>query len=253
MKILFIGDVFGKAGRQILTSKLPSLIKDKQADFVIANVENITHGKGTRQKDIDLLKSLGVNVFTGGNHTFDVKDILNVFEKENTVIRPANYPPGVPGEGFCIYNNVLIINLLGRIFMKEGFDSPFQIVDQILEDHKKQKFEAIIVDFHAETTSEKAAMFHYLNGRVTALIGTHTHVQTADEQVSKQGTAFISDVGMTGPRDSIIGMETETVLYRFVTALPKKFEPSEKSPIISAVLIEIKNMKAKNIERILLK
>ena len=253
MKILFIGDVFGKAGRQILTQKLPDLIKKEKSDLIIANVENICHGKGTRYKDVLLLKSLGINIFTGGNHTFDNKEIFKVFEKEPYVLRPANYPQGVPGKGYCVFQDVLVINLLGRVFLKEGLDSPFQVINIILKKHQNTKLKAIIVDFHAETTSEKQALFHYLDGQVSALFGTHTHVQTADERISSQGTAFITDVGFTGPEDSIIGMEKDVVLQKFLTALPAKFKPSEKNKILCAVSITVNNKKAEDIKRIYLR
>lgn len=253
MNIFFIGDIFGKAGRKILEKHLPQLIKNKKSDLVIANVENVAHGRGTRQKDVDFLKNLGVHVFTGGNHTFDTKDAETLCKDEKFFLRPANYPKDVPGKGVCVCKNVLVINLMGRVFMPEGLDSPFQAVDTILAEHKGHKFDAIFVDFHAETTSEKNALFHYLNGKISAQVGTHSHVQTADERISKLGTAYISDVGMTGPEDSIIGMDIENVLKKFLTGMPQSFHPAEKSPILCAVHIEVENMKAQKIERIFIR
>jgi len=249
MNILCIGDVFGRPGRKVLQNKLPDIQKKYAVDMTIANIENIAHGKGIRIKDVELLESLNIHVFTGGNHSFSNKEIFKIFEKNNNVIRPANYPPNTPGSGFCIHNNILIINLIGRVFMQEGSDSPFQIVDKILEEQGKNK-DGIIVDFHAETSSEKHAMFHYLKGKVSAIFGTHTHVQTADERISEEGTAYISDLGMTGPLDSIIGMKTETVLKKFTTALPSKFEPAETAAVLCGALIKIENKKAVSIERI---
>ncbi len=253
MNILFIGDVFGKSGRQIVKKELPQIIKDNNLNLIIANVENICHGKGTRQKDIDFLKGLGVEVFTGGNHTFDNPEILDIFKKETTVLRPANYPKSVPGNGYCIHKNTLVINLMGRVFIKEGMDSPFDTADKILEENKNKKFDAIIVDIHAETTSEKSALFHYLNGRVSAVVGTHTHIQTADEKVSKQGTAFITDVGMTGPEDSIIGMDKDIVLKKFLTGMPVKMEPATGKALFCGILIEMENKRSKSIKRIMIR
>ncbi|HPO05916.1 MAG TPA: TIGR00282 family metallophosphoesterase, partial [Candidatus Gracilibacteria bacterium] len=169
------------------------------------------------------------------------------------LIRPANYPKGVPGQGFLIFKQVLVINLLGRVFLSDTVDSPFQIVDQILKETETEPLAAIIVDFHAETTSEKRALFHYLDGRVSAVFGTHTHVQTADEEVSEKGTAYLSDVGMCGPQDSVIGMDKDIILQSFLTGLPQTFAPAQKKGILNAVYLEIQNSKAVKIERIFIR
>ena len=253
MKLLFIGDIFGKVGRKMVEKHLPNLITEHKADLVIANAENIAHGKGTRDRDVEFLRDLGVHVITGGNHTFDQKAFAEVLNSDDRVIRPANYPAGVPGKGHCLCKGVLCINLMGRIFMPEGTDSPFKLVDDILEQYKDEKLEGIFVDFHAETTSEKAALFHYLKGQVSAIVGSHTHIQTADEFISKEGTAFLSDAGMTGPHNSIIGMEVEGVLNKFLTGMPSAFHPATGPGVLSGVVIEIENMKAKNIERVLIR
>ncbi len=249
MNILFIWDIFGKSWRKCVEQNLPKLIKEYKTDLIIANVENIAHGKGTRQKDIDFLKNLGVNIFTWWNHSFDDKDFLNVIKNEPCAIRPANYPENVSWKGYCIYNNVLVINLLWRVFIKEWFDSPFITLDNILKETKNETFKAIIIDFHAETTSEKRALFYYAQDRISALIWTHTHVQTADESIINW-SAFITDAGMTGPKDSIIWMEKESVLNKFTTALPSRFEPAEGAGTFCWVFMKIEKMEAKEIQRI---
>lgn len=253
MNILFIGDVFAKVGRKMIKEHLPGLMEKYQIDLVIANVDNVTHGKGPRKKEIDELRSYGVQVFTAGNHSFDQKEFAEVLDKEDHILRPANYPVSVPGKGYSIINNVLIIHLLGRVFMPEGLDSPFQLVDKILDVHKKEEFEAIIVDFHGETTSEKSAMKYYLDGRVSAVLGTHTHVQTADEQISSCGMAYITDVGMTGPSDSIIGADKDVILKRFLTALPQKIEPASGPGQFCGVVLNVQKGEAKSIERLFIK
>ncbi|MBT4937185.1 YmdB family metallophosphoesterase [Candidatus Peregrinibacteria bacterium] len=253
MNILVIGDVFAKVGREMIKKHLANLTKERNIDLVIANVDNVSHGKGPRKKEIEELRSYGVEVFTCGNHSFDQKEFSDTLEKDDVVLRPENYPYGAPGKGHTIIKNVLILHLMGRVFMPEGMNSPFYIADKILEQYQDKKFDAIMVDFHAEATSEKNALKHYLEGRVSAVLGTHTHVQTADEQVSSKGTSYITDIGMTGPSNSIIGAKKEIILNRFLTALPQKFEPANGDGQFCAVLLTISKMQTTAIERIFIK
>jgi 2',3'-cyclic-nucleotide 2'-phosphodiesterase len=253
MNILFIGDVFAKTGRKMIQKHLPILIKENNIDYIFANVDNITHGKGPRKKEIEELKSYGVSVFTCGNHSFDQKDFIETIRTDDNVLRPENYPQKTPGKGFCIIDNILIIHVMGRVFMPEGMSSPFYAVDNVLERYKDKNFDAIIVDFHAEATSEKNALKHYLDGQVSAVVGTHTHVQTADSEVSDLGMAYISDIGMTGPYDSIIGAKKEIILERFLSAMPQRFEPAEGKGQLCAVLLNIEKGKTKTIKNIFIK
>jgi len=190
MKILFIGDIVAKPGRRVVGHVLPDLIKEKKIDLVIANIENLAHGKGATQETIDELRSYGVDIMTSGNHIWYREETTEILERDPSIIRPANYPSDLPGFGFCIAqvsksgkkekDKVLVVNLLGRQWMDQPVEDPFRTIDAVLADHTKEKFAAIVVDFHAEATSEKVAMGWYLDGRVTALVGTHTHVPTSD-------------------------------------------------------------------------
>ena len=242
LNVLFVGDIVGKAGRRFLSRKLPGLISRLEADFVIANGENVANGAGIKPDDASSLVEDGVDVLTSGNHIWNKKEIFAALEEGDRVLRPANYPPAAPGRGALIRESasgvsIGVINLSGRLFM-EAIDCPFRTCDEIL-DERRGKTSIIIVDFHAEATSEKIALGWYLDGKVSAVIGTHTHVQTADERVLPGGSAYISDAGMTGSIDSVIGVKKELSLERFLTSVPQRFETAKRDPQIQGVLLEI--------------
>ncbi len=259
INILFIGDINGKPGRNCIKTLLPVLIKDKKIDFTIANAENTAGGFGLTYETFKEIKGCGIDVLTMGNHTWDNKDIFTFIQKESTLLRPANLPPDVPGMGYGIFplknSNVKIgvINLNGRIFMDPA-ECPFRTAEKIVNEIR-QTTPVIIVDIHAEATSEKQAMGFFLDGKVSAVIGTHTHVQTADERILSGGTGFITDVGMTGPLDSVIGVKKEIIIRRFLTGLPEKFEISNSDIHLNGVILNIDETtgKSQNIERIDLK
>jgi metallophosphoesterase (TIGR00282 family) len=255
MDILFVGDVVGSPGRDMIKTYLPKLKAKFQPAITIINGENAAAGKGITEEIAKSFFELGAQAITLGNHTWDQKDIGEYLNRTKNMIRPANFPEGVPGQGYTIIKinqlKVGIINLQGRTFLPP-LDCPFtkadEIIDQILEETP-----IIFVDFHAEATSEKEAMGWYLDGKVSAVVGTHTHVQTADERILPDGTAYITDVGMTGPRNGILGMEKEAVLYRFLTAMPSRFEVKKDGPNqLNAVLVKVdpKTGEAKQIKRI---
>ncbi|NLO73038.1 MAG: TIGR00282 family metallophosphoesterase [candidate division WS1 bacterium] len=241
MRILFIGDIVGRPGRETVASLLPDLRAEHDPDFVIANGENAAAGLGLTEKTAGFLFDYGIDCLTSGNHIWAQKEALDYLSREPRVLRPANYPPGTPGAGFGVYSTgsgqrLAVINLMGRVFM-DPMDDPFRTADQVLKE--LGEVDAILVDFHAEATSEKAALGRYLDGRVTAVIGTHTHVPTADETVFPGGTAFITDAGMVGPEESIIGVEIPISLHRFLTGIPMRFQVPNRGPcIFSAVMIE---------------
>lgn len=260
MKILFIGDIIGKIGRQAIRKALPSLVKKHKPDFIIANAENLAHGLGITKKTIEDALSGGIHFFTSGNHIFDKRDQAEkVFSDpvlNNIIIRPANHK-NKTGDGAKIIKSgkykLLVINLNGQVFIREEYESPFKTLDKILEKYKKEKLNGIFVDFHAEATSEKIALLHYAKGRISALVGTHTHIPTADEQVFDGSTAYITDAGMTGAKNSIIGENPESIVKSYLEDTKHKFNISEEWPaILNAVLVEIdpKTKKAKKIERI---
>jgi metallophosphoesterase (TIGR00282 family) len=240
VKILFIGDIVGRAGRDIVRRSLTGLVARHGIDLVVANVENAAAGNGiTRELAQDLL-AYGVHVMTTGNHVWDKKEIIDYIDLEPRLIRPANYPPGAPGRGLYLARDiggvdVAVINVMGRVFMPL-LDNPFASVEQEIATARANT-RVILVDFHAEATSEKMAMGWHLDGRVTAVVGTHTHVQTADERVLPGGTAYITDVGMTGPHDSIIGVETSAALGRFLTGLPSRFETATGNLRLNATVV----------------
>ena len=255
MKVLVIGDIIGNSGVNDVKNKLPNIIKEKNIDFVIANAENSADGMGITSKIYKELILAGVNVITMGNHTWGKKDIFNIIENKK-LLRPANYPDGVPGNGYGVFEvngkKIAVINLIGRVTMNVLSENPFikakEIISQI-----KNKADIIIIDFHAEATAEKIAMGYYLDGEVTCVFGTHTHVATADEQILEKGTAYITDIGMTGPKRSIIGMEVEASIKRFETTLPEKYRVSpDKEIILNGIILEIndENCRAKKIDRI---
>ncbi len=240
-RVLFLGDIIGRPGRRALEEFLPGFIKKYSPSLVIANGENAAGGIGITP---DICRQLldHVDVLTSGNHIWDKKEISAYLDKEPRLLRPANYPPSNPGKGVVVFEakegcNVAVLNLQGRVFM-EPLDCPFRTADHELEALEKMKA-ITIVDIHAEATSEKQALGWYLDGRVSAVIGTHTHVPTADERILPRGTAFITDVGMVGGYESVIGIEKEQAIQRFITARPQRFEPGKKGKVFSAVLIEV--------------
>lgn len=255
MKILFIGDIIGKLGRNATAQVLPEIKKEHQPDLIIANGENSAHGYGITEKVYKELTDMGIEAITMGNHIWDKKELIKNINKLPLVVRPANYPEGVPGKGHLIIEKggrkVAIANLSGRTFM-HPLDCPFKAIEKLLP-KLEDKSDIILVDIHAEATSEKSAMGYFLDGKVSAVVGTHTHVMTADERVLPGGTAYISDIGMVGAQDSIIGMNKEQILKRFTTQMPEKFEPTETWPaVFNAVLLKINNStgKAQEIKRI---
>ncbi len=241
MKVLFIGDIIGRPGRKIITERLSELAKQEAIDLVIANGENAAGGFGLTPSVCHEILSIGIDVITSGNHIWDRREIYDVIDTM-PILRPANFPPGVPGRGYLIHETkggikVGIVNLQGRVYMT-SLDCPFRKSDKILEEIKRET-PIIIVDFHAEITSEKIAMGWYLDGKVSAVVGTHTHVQTADARILDEGTAYITDVGMTGPRDSVIGIRKDVILKRYLTAIPLRFEVAKDDVIMSGAVIDI--------------
>ncbi len=257
MRILFLGDIIGRPGRRAIAALLPDLLEEHRIDFTIANAENAAAGLGLTEKIAYELLDLGIDVLTSGNHIWHQKEARDFLPRLPQVLRPANHPPAVPGYGWGVYRahngeDLAVINLQGRVFM-DPMDCPFHGADAVLA--TLPTVAAILVDFHAEATSEKAALARYLDGRVTAVVGTHTHVQTADETILPRGTAFLSDVGMTGPSDSVIGGIPEVMLQRFLTGIRAKFEvPRQGACILSAVVIESVSHShtARSIQRILI-
>jgi metallophosphoesterase (TIGR00282 family) len=240
VKLLFIGDIFGKPGREIAQRAIPALVAQHGIDLVIANVENAAAGFGVTGDIAETLLRYGVDVMTSGNHIWDKKEVLEYIPRQPRLLRPANFPPGAPGRGTWIGRTrtgepVAVINLMGRVFMAP-LDDPFAVALAQVE-AARAKARVIVVDFHAEATSEKAAMGWHLDGRVTAIFGTHTHVQTADERLLPQGTAYVTDVGMTGPHDSIIGVAIDAALGRFVSGMPTKFEAASGPARLNAIII----------------
>ncbi|HMF94543.1 MAG TPA: TIGR00282 family metallophosphoesterase [Vicinamibacterales bacterium] len=241
LRILFIGDIVGRPGRELVRQGLRGLVEYHRIDCVIANAENAAAGFGITRDIGDQLLDWGIDVMTSGNHIWDKKEALDYVGAESRLIRPANYPAGAPGNGRYLARTrdgrtVGVVNIMGRVFMLD-IDDPFQVVLREIE-ALKSRTRIVFVDFHAEATSEKIAMGWHLDGKATAVIGTHTHVQTADERILPKGTAYLTDVGMTGPHDSIIGVEVEAALNRFLTALPQKFETATGNPRLNAVVIE---------------
>jgi metallophosphoesterase (TIGR00282 family) len=263
VRILFIGDIFGRPGRHLVTEWVPDLVKQRSIDLVIANAENAAAGFGLTPAIASELLGLSIEVLTTGNHVWDKRELIEFFQQselnfnENArrILRPANYPCGSPGWGVFegkTRRNVpfAVINLQGRVFMAHS-DDPFRFADALL---KKIEARIILIDFHAEATSEKVAFGWHVDGRVTAVLGTHTHIPTADEKVLPKGTAYITDVGMTGPYESVIGVQKELALHRFLTGMPARFEPAKGDPRLCAVIIECDpdTGRASSIERLML-
>lgn len=251
MRILMIGDVVGKPGRRALAALVPGLRKDLGVDVCVANGENSAAGRGITIGTARDMLSAGVDVLTSGNHIWAQSDIIPHLDTELRLVRPANYPEGTPGRGIEKFGGLTVINLMGRTFMYE-IDDPFRVADRLLEQIPEGA--PVLVDMHAEATSEKVAMCWYLDGRVSAVVGTHTHVPTADQRIFPKGTAFVCDVGMCGPRDSVIGVEVEPVIRKFLTGMPTRFTVAEKSPMVTfnAVLIDVDDSsgRARAIERV---
>ncbi len=243
MKILFVGDIVGKPGRKALRELLPGLVDRHRVDLVIANVENVAKGLGVSRDSLEEVRKAGVQVMTSGNHVWKKSGIEQLLEEDRSLLRPANYADGVPGRGFAVWESNLgtrvgVINLVGRVFL-EPVDCPFRMGARLADKLRGEGVRICIVDFHAEATSEKAALGWFLDGKVSGVLGTHTHVQTADERVLPGGTGFITDVGMTGGRDSVIGVKIEPSLKRFLTGVPQPFEPSGRNLVLEGALLEV--------------
>ncbi len=250
MKILCIGDVIGKPGRVAVGAVLPDLRRQYAIDIVVANGENLAGGLGITISTLTELYATGVDVVTSGNHIWHHREILDWLEDDHPLIRPLNYPPAAPGRGYHLLGGLLVVNLIGRTFMA-GYDCPFRTMDGLLDDPPKGT-RMIVVDFHAEATSEKVALGRYLDGRVAAVLGTHTHVGTIDSRVLPGGTAYVSDIGMVGPRDSVIGDETHAVIQRFLTQIPSRLAVGKGPVEFNAMLVSVDDRTglATNIERL---
>ena len=257
MRILAVGDIVGESGVRKLKEELPKIKKEEEIDFVITNGENSAGGMGITERNFKEIIEAGTNVVTMGNHTWGKKDIFK-FIDEPRLLRPANYPKGVVGKGLGIYEcngkKIAVINLMGRVDINILTENPFIIAKEMLEE-LKNKVDIIMIDFHAEATAEKIAMARYLDGKITALFGTHTHVQTGDEQILPKGTGYITDLGMTGPKNSVIGMDVNVSIKRFETTLPEKYKLAEGECILNAVIFEIDNQtnRVTEIKRIYIK
>lgn len=250
MLILAIGDIIGKPGRETVQKLLPGLKQHYQLDMVIANAENAAGGLGLTPATAEELLDAGIDVLTSGNHIWQHKEIYAYLDEDVPILRPLNYPPGVPGRGYLAIGRTVVVNLIGRTFMA-NFDCPFRAMDKLLSELEVEQ-PVIIVDFHAEATSEKVAMGRYLDGRASAVLGTHTHVGTVDAQILPQGTAYITDIGMTGPSNSVIGDDAEAVLQRFLTMMPHRLSVGKGKTIFNSVLTKIDDDsgKAISIDRI---
>lgn len=258
LKILFIGDIVGKIGRETVKKILPELKKELKPDLVIANAENLAHGKGVTETTLNEMAEAGIDWFTGGDHSFSrEKTIEEIYNNELPVLRPANFSDFAPGKEFAVIergkHKILLINLIGRVFMHMDYACPFKKLDEILTNFAEQKFSAIIVDMHAEATSEKIALKYFADGRVSAVVGTHTHVMTADGEITGKGTAYISDIGMTGFAEGVIGVEKEKIIKTFLTQIKySHIIPETGKAVFNAVMISInsKTGKAKEIKPI---
>ena len=257
MRILIVGDVVGRPGRKAFGKYTKELRQKHNIDIVIVNGENSAGGKGVSRKSLDELYAAGADIVTSGNHIWDNREVQGLIDDEPYLVRPANYPEGVPGKGWCLYpfkaKNIAVINLSGRAFMPD-MDCPFQKIDDILSEIGDQA-DIKILDFHAETTSEKMAMGFYLDGRVQVVVGTHTHIQTADERLLPNGTAYITDLGMVGPWNSVLGVKSDIIIKKFTSCMPIRFDLADGPAVYSAVIVEIDDAtnKAVAVERLLIK
>jgi metallophosphoesterase (TIGR00282 family) len=256
MRVLILGDVMGRPARRAVGRLVPSLVKEEKIDLAIANAENAAGGMGVDLKSAGELFGAGLQVLTSGNHIWKKKEIFPYLDSKPNLIRPANYPDGAPGRGWCEWQNksgltALVINIQGRVFMPNHVDDPFRCVDAIIQKHGAYS-PVVIVDVHAEATSEKNALGWYLDGRASVVYGTHTHIQTADERILPNGTAYITDLGLCGPFDSVIGMEKETVITGFISQLPRKFEVAQDNVVLQGVIVDIdeRSGKARAIKRL---
>lgn len=236
MKLLFLGDIVGSCGRDAVCETVPRLRRELGLDYVVVNGENIAGGRGILPQNADDLFACGVDIISGGNHSFQHRDVYPYLDETPAILRPLNYPPGAPGHGVATVGELTVINVIGRVFMGADYDDPFRAVDAALQSVPAGQF--VLVDLHAEATSEKQAMGWYLDGRVTAVVGTHTHVPTADHRLLPRGTAFCSDAGMCGARDSIIGDEVEAVLRRFLTQMPTRLPAAKGTAVVNGLYIE---------------
>ena len=257
MRLLVVGDVVGRLGRKAFARYTRELKEKYKIDLVMVNGENSAGGKGISRKSLDELYRAGADIVTSGNHVWDNREINGFIDDEPYLVRPANYPEGAQGKGWCIYPfksaNLAVVNMSGRTFMPD-MDCPFQKIEEVLSEIG-QEADIILLDFHAETTSEKMAMGFYLDGRVQAVVGTHTHIQTADERILPQGTAYITDLGMVGPWNSVLGVKPEIIIQKFTTCRPVRFDLAEGPAVYSAVVIDIdtNTKKAVSIERVMIR
>ncbi len=238
LNVLLIGDIVGKLGRRTVAAVLPEIRHAQSIELVIANGENTAGGRGLTRATADELYTAGVDVITSGNHIWENREIYPILDTDAPIVRPLNYPAGTPGRGVYARDGVAVINLMGRVFMGMNLDCPFRAVDRALEE--LDDYRIVIVDMHAEATSEKIAIGRYLDGRVSAVVGTHTHVPTADTRILPEGTAYVSDLGMVGGLNSVLGMQIEPVIQRFLTQLPNRFDPVDSGPaVFNSVIIQI--------------
>ena len=257
MRILIVGDVVGRPGRKAFGKYTKELRQKHNIDIVIVNGENSAGGKGVSRKSLDELYAAGADIVTSGNHIWDNREVQGLIDDEPYLVRPANYPEGAPGKGWCLYpfkaKNIAVIHLSGRAFMPD-MDCPFQKIDDILSEIGDQA-DIKILDFHAETTSEKMAMGFYLDGRVQVVVGTHTHIQTADERLLPNSTAYITDLGMVGPWNSVLGVKSDIIIKKFTSCMPVRFDLADGPAVYSAVIVEIDDAtnKAVAVERLLIK
>lgn len=249
MKILAVGDIVGENGLNKLKDLLPTIIEKENIDFTIVNAENTSGGMGLTDKDFNILQKMKIDAITMGNHTWGKKDIF-AFIDNPKIMRPANYSKGVPGKGYNIYEckgkKIAVMNLIGRTDMNILSDNPFTVADELVNKLGKQ-VDIIILDFHAEATAEKIAMKNYLDGRVNIIFGTHTHVQTSDEEITEKGTGYITDLGMTGPKKSVIGMDVSASIKRFLTSLPERYKLADGPAILNGCVFEIDDDTCKTI------
>lgn len=255
MKVLYIGDIMGEPGRRAVARSVPRLVSQRKIDVVIGNGENVAGGFGITPELAEELFGMGLSAITTGNHAWDKKEILEYFPRERRLLRPANYPENVPGQGSVVIETksgeeLAVLQLMGRVYMPT-LDCPFQVAKREMA-KLRTRVAAVLVDMHAEATSEKMAMGHYLDGEATAVVGTHTHVQTADEQILPRGTAYLTDIGMTGPLHGVIGVKKELAIEKFLTGMPRRFEVASGPTVFCAALIELDARigKALSIERI---
>ena len=256
MRLLFLGDVVGRPGRRALAALVPRLAAQEDIEFVIANCENASGGKGVDPRSADELHEAGVDVLTSGNHVWQNREIVPYMRESGLLLRPLNFPPGVPGVGWTVQRTrrsearVAVLNLIGRVFMAP-VDCPFRAADEALADIRREA-SIVFVDMHAEATSEKVAMGRFLDGRVSAIVGSHTHIQTADETVLPGGSAYLTDAGMCGPEDSVLGVRTDRVVERFLTQMPTRFEVATGAVLVQGAVIDIdgETGRARSIRRV---